>query len=52
MLLGGGVFQRGLCCSAIGLATVLTITALAQMPMPSALTVPGQPTAISPLIRR
>ncbi|MGA9456044.1 MAG: serine hydrolase [Pseudolabrys sp.] len=28
MLLGGGVFQRGLCCSAIGLATVLTITAL------------------------
>src|SRR4249919_3361864 len=26
MLLGGGVFQRGLCCSAIGLATVLTIT--------------------------
>ena len=27
MLLGGGVFQRGLCCSAIGLATVLTITA-------------------------
>lgn len=28
MLLGGGVFQRGLCCSAIGLATVLTVTAL------------------------
>lgn len=28
MLLGGGVIQRGLCCSAIGLATVLTITAL------------------------
>ena len=27
MLLGGGVFQRGLCCSAIGLATVLAITA-------------------------
>ena len=28
MLLGGGVCQRGLCCSVIGLATVLTITAL------------------------
>jgi D-alanyl-D-alanine carboxypeptidase len=28
MLLGGGVFQRGLGCGAIGLATVLTITAL------------------------
>src|SRR6476619_7225813 len=27
MLLGGGVFRRGLCCSAIGLATVLTINA-------------------------
>jgi D-alanyl-D-alanine carboxypeptidase len=28
MLFGGGVFQRGLRCSAIGLATVLTLTAL------------------------
>ena len=28
MLFGGGVFQRGLHCSAIGLATVLTLTAL------------------------
>jgi D-alanyl-D-alanine carboxypeptidase len=28
MLSGGGVFQRGLRCSAIGLATVLTLTAL------------------------
>jgi D-alanyl-D-alanine carboxypeptidase len=30
MLFGGGVFQRGLRCSAIGLATVLTITALSS----------------------
>jgi D-alanyl-D-alanine carboxypeptidase len=28
MLFGGGVFQRGLRCSALGLATVLTLTAL------------------------
>jgi D-alanyl-D-alanine carboxypeptidase len=27
-LLGGGLFQRGLCCSAIALATALSITAL------------------------
>jgi D-alanyl-D-alanine carboxypeptidase len=27
MLLGGGLFQRGLCCSVIGLAAILTITA-------------------------
>jgi D-alanyl-D-alanine carboxypeptidase len=30
MLFGGGVFQRGLRCSAIGLATVLAITALSS----------------------
>ncbi len=28
MLLGGGLFQRGLCCGAIGLAAILTITGL------------------------